>query len=213
MNDILLELKRLLGPSGLRWAVCGGFALDLYLGHETRPHGDLDIAVPEEDRDLAQRLMLNQGWQVYEFRGWGKLRPLNAGLRSEPGRNLMCLRDGCELVTFWPCEEPGLVLHEWHASGIKELNYLEFLFHQRVNGTLLLDGGAQRALDRAILARDGVSYLAPEVVLFYKAEQPDRATNQEDFEAVFPRLEEEPRAWFRQALTMRYPAGHPWNML
>ena len=207
MNGILLELKALLGPTAIRWAVCGGFALDLFLGRETRVHGDLDMAVPEEDRAMIERFMLEQGWNVCEFRGQGRLRPLRPGDRSESGRNLMCLREGCELVTFWPCDEPGMMLHEWHSEGIRTLNYMEFLFHQRQEGAYLFSEGLTRSAEKAFLSRDGVPYLAPELVLLYKASQPERSANRADFEAVFPLLEEEPRAWLLAALE----PGHPWS--
>ena len=199
MNEIIQALGRLMEGSDIRWAVCGGFALDLFLGRETRAHGDLDISVPEEDRGKIERFMREHGWQVCEFRGQGKLRPLDAHAASEPGRNLMCLREGCELVTFWPCDEPGLVLHEWHARGIRTLNYMEFLFpDQPVH--------FGRNPDRAVVRMEGIPCLAPEVVLRYKAAQPERDVNRADFEAVFPRLEEEPRAWFLGTL----PPDHPW---
>ena len=207
---ILRQVKTLLGDAELRWAVCGGYALELYLGHPIRDHGDLDLSVPEENREQVLRVMLEKGWQVYEFRGQGRMRPLRADTPSEKGRNLMCVRDGCELVTFWPCEEPGFVLHEWHPVGIRELNYMEFLFHERSEKALLVDASVGRELDRAILRRDGIPFLAPELVLLYKAESPMREVNARDFEAVFPALEEEGREWLLRALRERYPAGHPW---
>ncbi|MCH5288070.1 MAG: hypothetical protein J1E43_11695 [Christensenellaceae bacterium] len=209
MREMLRDLRGLLAGCGADWAVCGGFAIELFLGRETRPHGDLDLAVPEEDRREVERFMREQGWLVYEFRGQGKLRRLTDGALSEPGRNLMCLREGCDLVTFWPCDEPGLVLHEWHASGIRTLNYMEFLFHRREGGAMLL-GDARREVDRAILRRDGVPCLAPEVVLLLKAAQPEREANQQDFAAAFPALTEERRGWLLDSLRRQYPGGHPW---
>ena len=207
MNGLLRSLNALLGNSGIRWAVCGGFALDLFLNRETRAHGDLDIAVSEGERGRIEPFMRARGWQVYEFRGQGRLRPLEGEANSEPGRNLMCVREGCELVTFWPCDEPGLVLHEWHATGIKALNYMEFLFHEEREGAYLLDDGQCRPLDKAYGSRDGIPYLAPELVLLYKAFQPERETNRRDYEAVFPELSEESRQWLAQAL----PPDHPWT--
>lgn len=204
--ELLRQAKALLDGAGIRWAVCGGFALELYLGASIRGHGDLDLSVPEDDRARIQRWMLAKGWQVYEFRGQGRLRPLRADTPSEKGRNLMCVRDGCELVTFWPCDEPGMVLHEWHPVGIKALNYVEFLFHERSEDAFLIGAGVRRALDRAILRREGIPYLAPELVLLYKASQPEREANRTDYEAVFPRLDEERRAWLLKAL----PPEHPW---
>lgn len=200
MNDILLSLRELLGGADIRWALCGGFGLDLFLGRETRVHGDLDVSVPEADRGRIERFMRAHGWRVYEFRGQGRLRPLDGQTPSEPGRNLMCVREGCELVTFWPCDEPGLVLHEWHATGIKTFNYVEFLFQ----GEPPFLG---RDPDKAVIRLSGIPCLAPEVALLYKAAQPERDANRADYGAVFPRLGEEARAWLLQAL----PPDHPWT--
>ena len=206
ISEILVEAARLLEGSGIDWAVCGGFALDLFLGRETRVHGDLDLAAPEEHRELIERWMLAKGWQVWEFRGQGMLRPLSADTPSEPGRNLMCVREGCELVTFWPCDVPGMVLHEWHSHGIRTLNYMEFLFHDRSEGQTFFG----RSMDRAVLRRDGVPFLAPEIVLLYKASQPERPANQADCAAALSAMDGEQRAWFMSALAQRYPGGHPW---
>lgn len=211
IHPVLLEARDLLDGSGIQWAVCGGFALDLFLGRPTRVHGDLDLAVPEEDRARIERFMQGEGWHVYEFRGQGRLRRLHRDTRSETGRNLMCVREGCGLVTFWPCDEPGMVLHSWHSEGIQELNYMEFLFHERADGMLLAGHDVRAGLDRAILQRDGVPFFAPELVLLLKAAQPDRAANLADFEAAFPALEAERRGWFLRALRSLYPAGHPWE--
>lgn len=199
MNEILLSLRELLADSGIQWAVCGGFALDLFLGRETRVHGDLDIAVTEAARGKIEPFMRARGWQVYEFRGQGGLRPLAKRTPSEPGRNLMCVREGCELVTFWPCDEPGMVLHEWHSRGIQTLNYVEFLFQ----GEPPFLG---RDPDKAVIRVDGIPCLAPEVVLLYKASQPERDANRADYEAAFPRLTPDQRTWLLQAL----PPDHPW---
>lgn len=210
MSGILEQAKTLLGDSGVRWAVCGGFALELYLGASIRSHGDLDLSVPEDDRDRVRLLMLDKGWRVYEFLGQGRMRPLRADMPSEQGRNLMCVKDGCELVTFWPCDEPGVVLHEWHPFGIRTLNYMEFLFHDRAEDAYLFGAGVRRALDRAVLRRNGIPFLAPELVLLYKAAQPERAANLKDFETVLPTMEEERRSWFLAAMHTLYPGGHEW---
>ena len=206
MNELLRSLRALLEDSAIRWAICGGFALDLFLGQETRAHGDLDIAVPEGERGRIEPFMRARGWRVYEFRGQGRLRPLDAHATSETGRNLMCVQEGCELVTFWPCDEPGMVLHEWHATGIRTLNYMEFLFHEERDGAYLFEDGLYRSADKAYLCRDGVPYLAPELVLRYKASQPEREVNQRDYETVFSRMNRERQAWLLQAL----PPEHPW---
>ena len=200
MNDILLSLRGLLRDSGIDWAVCGGWAIDLFLGRTTRAHGDLDLSVPEGDREKIIRFMLGKGWLVYEFRGQGLLRPLNGDMPSEPGRNLMCLQKGCELVSFWPCDAPGLMLHEWHSDGMRTLNYMEFLFRRQ-------EPFFGRSIGQAVIRVEDVPCLAPEVVLRWKADQPEREVNRADFAAAFPRLDEEARAWLMNAL----PPEHPWR--
>jgi GrpB-like predicted nucleotidyltransferase (UPF0157 family) len=44
----VLELLDRLDAAGIEWWVGGGWGVDALLGHETRPHDDLDLAVPAE---------------------------------------------------------------------------------------------------------------------------------------------------------------------
>ena len=54
----------------------------------------------------------------------------------------------------------------------------------------------------------GMPTLAPEAVLFYKADHP-RAHDETDFVALLPHLGEEQRRWLRDAIA-RSRAEHPW---
>jgi len=39
------------------WGIAGGWALDLFIGHESRPHADIDIAIMRTDQQqLRSRL-------------------------------------------------------------------------------------------------------------------------------------------------------------
>jgi hypothetical protein len=40
------DIARLLAGVTAPWCVAGGWAIDLFLGRQTREHGDLEIAVP-----------------------------------------------------------------------------------------------------------------------------------------------------------------------
>ena len=212
MNILLKETAALLEEMDALWAVCGGFALDLFLGKEIRRHSDIDICVCEKDREKILQYVLRKGWTVYEFRGQGKVRPLGPTVPSEMGRNLMCIKDQCEFVQFYPCEEEGLLYHEFFHIGITRLNYLEFLFNQTDSGDLLLSGGKVKcALSEAILHRNGIPYLAPEVALLIKASRADNAEYQLDFEMVYPQLNSEQRKWFIQKMDILYPNGHVWR--
>ncbi|MFQ5962221.1 MAG: hypothetical protein ACE5MG_12575, partial [Candidatus Methylomirabilales bacterium] len=54
----------------------------------------------------------------------------------------------------------------------------------------------------------GLPYLAPEIVLLYKAKEP-RAIDEEDFKAARPSLAEEAGEWLRISIGACYP-DHPW---
>jgi len=213
MNELILAANHLLENAPVSWAVCGGFAIDLFLGKETRAHGDIDICVFEKDRENILKHMLKSNWQVYEFRGNGKVRSLNAALSSEPGRNLMCTSGACELVKFYPCEEEQLLWYEFFHTGLKQLDYVEFLFNTSMEDAFNFDKskGIKRELSKAILYHEGIPYLAPEIVLLYKASNADNAEYQYDFEQAYLHMNEEQKSWFLQGLDTLYPAGHKWR--
>lgn len=59
------------------------------------------------------------------------------------------------------------------------------------------------------VADDGLRYLAPEVVMLFKARQ-RRAKDDIDLGNVWPLLDEPRRAWLRAAVRRTYP-DHPWQ--
>lgn len=207
MHPLLLQTKELLSAAPFDWAVCGGFAIDLFLGRDTRPHGDVDLCAFEKDRPAIQRFMLEKGWNVYEFRGMGKVRPLEKSSVSETGRNLMCFLPGCDLVQFYPCEEEGLLYHQFFHKGMTELNYLEFLFAPTDGNALVFSPSpdVRRELDQAIFHRDGIPYLAPEIALLHKARDPERPESVADFQAAFPNLDPEQKRWYLDSFRRLYP--------
>lgn len=196
------------------WAVCGGFALDLFLEKDIRAHSDIDICVFESDRENVLDYMLKNNWLVYEFRGQGKVRPLNASLSSETGRNLMCTNGECDIVKFYPCEDKGLLWYEFFHTGIKELNYLEFLFNTADEDYFVFDKnqGIKRELSKAVLFNNGIPYLAPEIVLLYKSSRSENAEYHYDFEQTYPYMNDEQKMWFSKGLDALYPNGHIWKV-
>lgn len=209
---LLEELKTFMAGSEFQWAVCGGFALDLFLDRNIRKHGDLDICVFENDRETIKRYALDKGWRVYEFRGQGKVRPLDSAMASEAGRNMMCVKDGCDIVKFYPCEEEGMLYHRFFHTGMDKFFYLEFLFNGTDSGYLLLDTGKglKRELSKAILSRNGIPYLAPEIALLYKAANSDNPDYRLDFEQTYPHLNDDQREWFIRGMNLLYSHGHVW---
>lgn len=220
MTEAVIELDQLLKQATdflrhatFTWAVCGGYALDLFHGRSLRSHGDVDICTLERDRAAILSFMLQQGWCVYEFRGQGKVRPLDAASTSEQGRNLMCFTPDCQLVRFYPCEEESLLYHEFLHDDTAPFNYIEFLFNQTSDTRFVFDTSkaVERELSRAILKRDGIPYLAPELVLLHKASNPDIEKHTYDFLQTYPQMNHEQQSWFAQSLAAMHPADHPWQ--
>ncbi len=211
MNPLLQEVKKLLQDASFSWAVCGGFGLELFLDAEIRTHGDIDICVFERNRETILRHMLERDWEVYEFRGMGKVRPIRDAQASEPGRNVLCLKEGCELIRFYPCDEQDQY-HQFFHTGIRELNYVEFLFNRAENGAFVFDLGKEirKNLTEVIRFREGIPYLAPEIALLYKASRWEEEQNRLDFERVYPCMEENQQNWLMRSLETLYPQGHPW---
>ncbi|MBQ3222618.1 MAG: hypothetical protein IJC54_06645 [Clostridia bacterium] len=210
MEALIEQTAAFLQRADFPWAVCGGYALDLFLGRNVRRHSDIDISVFEADREKIAGFMLRQGWQVYQFLGQGKLRRIVEPAQSEPGRNLMCLREGCSLVKFYPCEEQNVFLHEFFHTGIERLDYLEFLFGQTDGADYIFRQDIRLPVERAILQREGCAFLAPELALLYKADNADRPEYRQDYEATLPAMDARQREWLRKGLEKMYPQGHAW---
>lgn len=213
MKKLLTTTNNFMMNAHIPWAICGGFAIDLFLEKDTRTHGDIDICVFEKDREKIFHYMLQNNWLVYEFRGQGKVRPLDAALSSETGRNLMCTNGECDIVKFYPCENEDLLWYEFFHTGIKEFNYLEFLFNTTNEDCFVFDKsqGIKRKISKAILFKNGIPYLAPEIVLLYKASRSENAEYHYDFEQTYLHMDDEQKTWFSQSLDVLYPDGHIWR--
>lgn len=194
MQPLLTQLRELLADAAFPWAICGGHALELFTGKAIRPHGDVDLSLTEAARTKAIDFFLAKGWRLYEYRGMGKVKPVAACADSEAGRNLMAVLDDHAPVQFFPCEEEGLLYHQF-TPGLTKLNFIDLLF--------------QPAQEKAFLLRDGLPVLAPEIALLYKAARPEEAAARQDFDAVYPLLDEAQRQWLHAALTRQFP-GHVW---
>src|SRR5947209_1647367 len=63
------------------WFLCGGWAVDAWLGREARPHGDIDVSVFRDDLPAVFR----------HFSGWDLIAhdPLVADATTEPWNGRM----------------------------------------------------------------------------------------------------------------------------
>jgi hypothetical protein len=168
------------------WFVVGGYAIEAFTGVR-RPHHDLDIEFFRADlsrlRDaLSARYAL---WSV----GSGLLRLIDD---SNPGLH-------AESDQVWIREHAWA---PWLLDLLASSGSGEEWVHRR-------DPTARRPLAEVVWTDDeGVRYLAPEIVLSFKA--PGRRPQDEaDFAACAGRLGDSQRTWLAEFLERNLP-GHPW---
>ena len=174
----------LVGHIPARWWVAGGWALDLFLGRQSRAHKDLDVGILR--RDLPRVLAAMPEWEFFEARGGELFGPLTGAARED-------------VNSLW-----GRRAHskEWALElMLDEAEGDEWVFRR--------DRSIRRTLDTLVRHdEEGTPYLAPEVQLLYKASR-TREEDQADFARVAPRLDPSSRGWLSRALSQVSPQ-HPW---
>lgn len=192
-----------------QWCLCGGWAIDAWLGRQTREHGDIDISVSHDDQDAL----------LHYLGDWG----LIAHDALQPDAD--DLWDGRELVS--PAHvHTGLdpdTVRAWvtdpRSRPQNEALRLEIVLDIRSGGDWVLrpDPRIAVSLDRAIARSPwGLLTAAPEVLLFYKATAYygqkglwKRPIDDADFLVMLPELAVEQRGWLRKAIALVLP-DHPW---
>lgn len=181
------------------WALCGGWAVDAWLGRQTREHGDVDIAVLQEDLD--ELFVHLQSWQLIAH------DPNVPGDTSEPwnGRHLDLPAHIHGRLTS-PAESIPESLPSPAAQGFA----LDIQIDQRVGDVWVLSGEPYVSAPMADCLRTSswdVPTLAPVALLFHKAGAlaPDEET---DLDKLLPRLRPEERRWLGDALALVHPDHH-----
>lgn len=164
------------------WAIAGGWALDLFVGHELRPHADIDVAILRADQQQ---------------------------LRAQLSGRIEKVVEG-QLAEWPPSEVLAPPVHEVHVTWPDGF-HLEFLLNEQnreaSEWVFRRDPRIRRPLSGAFLT-GRIPYLAPEIVLLYKAKAPAEKDNA-DFKAVESYLRNDQRLWLREALIVTAPS-HPW---
>lgn len=213
MNKLVTESNAFLKQGGFDYAYCGGQAIDLFLGYESRIHGDIDICAYWNERDAIITYMQSQGFEVYEMLGGGRAHKItDISDQAYLKRNIFCFRDNCPLVKLYPLDENDCCWIEFFHVGQTEFNFIEFLFNDKsaANFEYARDREIKRELDKALLFADGVPYLSPEICLLYKSTDTDREGYQQDFELAYEAMSAEQREWLNTALKKAFPDGHKW---
>lgn len=179
------EVAELFASLQVPWWIAGGWATDLFLGRQTREHGDTDVAV-FRDHQADVRGALG-GWDPHTAAG-GELEPWAGGHWIEAPVHCVWVRRG-----------PG---EPW---------LFELLFEERRDGDWQFRRSSQVTLpisELGAVTSEGIPYLRPEIALLYRAGELS-AEAEADFEAVVPKLGIGPRCWLAGALDVWQP-GHPW---
>lgn len=173
--------------TGLRvpWWIAGGWALDLFIGRQTRRHDDTDVEILRRDQ-LEVRCHL-EGWDLHSA-ARGVLRPW------EPGELL-----GTGVNSVWCRRSPG----EGWALQIMLADARDDAWVYRRTPAVTRPLG-----EVGLTTPDRTPYLAPEIQLLYKSASP-RPKDKGDFELVLPRLCPARRRWLARALSRADPE-HPW---
>ncbi|MFF7566309.1 nucleotidyltransferase domain-containing protein [Streptomyces pseudovenezuelae] len=178
------EVAQRLAGIGTPWYVAAGWALDLFRGRRTRAHGDIEIAIPAARFPEVRHLF--PGY-VFDAAGSGRIWE-NAAPEVLAATHQTWLRDP--------------------ATG----NYLLDVFREPHDGDTWICRRDERIRlpysDVIHHTRDGIPYLAPELVLLFKAKHL-RGKDQTDFDATVPHLTPDQRETLTELLTRVHP-GHPW---
>lgn len=176
-----------------RWWIAGGWAIDLFLGRQTRPHADTDVMVLTSDQLVVQRHLVD--WVLYKTK-----QPTPSRLAIWPKGQYLTPETGVHDI--WV---KGCVGGPWRF----QLMLTEDVGDRWVFRRYRRQGGDVAAL--GWVDDGGLPVLRPEVQLLYKARPTDRrAKDQADFEAAVGRLSPAARAWLSEAVTSVYGPGHDW---
>jgi hypothetical protein len=179
------------------WALCGGWAVDAWVGRVTRKHVDVDIAIFIEDqRPLFEHLA---GWQLVAH-----------GPNAQPGVHSQW--DGQRLdlpVHIHGRVDFGEPIPQGRDLMSEDGFDLDIQFSQRSDDNWVL----QREPLISVPIREaisesqwGVPTLVPELLLFFKAFE-RRNQDSRDFAALLPELSGEQRRHLRDAISR---TRHPW---
>lgn len=178
------EASVLLQQLHTRWWIAGGWALELFIGRQSRQHRDLDVGILR--RDAPAVIAALPALEFFEARH-GRLRGPLTGAPHD------------DVNSLWGRARTG---GEWVLELLLDQGDGEQWVFRRAPAI-------RRSFELAV-RRDaqGIPYLAPEIQLLYKAKRV-RHQDEADFRLATPHLQDEPRAWLRAALSLVEPA-HPW---
>jgi hypothetical protein len=200
--EAVAYVRDLLHGFGRPWFLCGGWAVDAWLGRQTRDHLDVDIAVFHDDQHAIFAHLT--GWALVGHapdvaddttEQWN-------GRRLDLPAHIHVLTLGSPLATS--------------TTATHSAFEFEFILVERAGPEWVLNREPYLAVPLERCAGQspwGLTAAAPEIVLFHKAaDDGGRPKDEQDFHALLPVLTEAQRLWLREALSTVRPE-HPWLTL
>ena len=179
------ELAQRLDGVSRPWCIVGGWALDLWHGHETRAHEDIEFTVLRGDLGLFRAALSDLEFYAT---GSGVVDYLPDGL--EPPE---------DIFQIW-CQD--VAAQRWRVDMMIEPGTPDMWVYKR-------DPGIRRPrAEMVAVTGDGLPYLKPAAILLFKAKHA-RDKDETDFANALPKLETAERAWLKAMLERTLP-GHDW---
>jgi hypothetical protein len=190
----LLEVAEALGNLRAPFYFAGGWAIDLHLGRVTREHHDIDALVMRRDH-----LLLHKALKQFSLK---KIIPHPDGMPPNRGT----------IVEWRPGDKLELPVHQINAyrAGESEPAFQVMLAESRGSDWIFRrNPNVSMPLSRmGFCPLWGLPYLAPEIVLLFKAKHLE-ARDRVDFDHALPALSADARRWLRDAIEKTHP-GHKW---
>jgi hypothetical protein len=170
--------------AGLEWILAGGFALELFVGKNYRNHTDIDILLKREDQKELLKYIEKSKIFVAEN---GKLLSFEE-----------------KLFYKFPVQDIWILNEDFSAWCLQIMLYdVEdgFWIYKR-NKNIKVE------YDCLFWEKDGIKLIKPEIQLLYKSKS-IRPKDEEDFQIVSKKLDENAKKWLNNTLTQCY-GQHKW---
>jgi hypothetical protein len=193
-RDELLAVCRFLGDFPCRWWLGGGWAIDAWLGSQSRDHEDIEICVARQDQSQIYQYCATWDFFTPVNNEWA---PLPAGTWLEAPRFMLQL----QRATHTQIPEAGMP------------PTFEFLLNEVVGDQWTFSRNPQIQFPlTAVYARSpwGIPATRPEILLLHKAVYHPRPKDDHDFRRILPHLGQDQRQWLRKAI-MHMHTAHPWT--
>jgi len=191
--DEVFAVCRFLKDFPCLWWLGGGWAIDAWLGEQSRDHEDIEICVARQDQVHIYRYCTT--WEFYT--------PVNDEWAALPaGEHLYAPRFMLQLRRVPQTIDPG--------AGMPPS--FEFLLNEVEDGrwTFLRDRQLQLPLEQVYDRSSwGMQVARPEIQLLHKAVYRPRPKDDHDFQHMLPHLRQNQRVWLRQHIMAVHP-DHPW---